>query len=283
MISIKPISVLSEHYLQYQNLFDDVFGVQRKFQLDALEWLYANNPLGTVVGFDAFENENLVAHYAAIPIEVMSDGKVERGLLSLNTATRKSHQGRGLFIKLAQATYQKAAADGYSFVIGIANHNSTPGFLNKLGFTLVDSLSAKIYAGSLKYNPNEFQGKDYFYRIWNANTLKWRIENPSNKLWYSSTMNHTSVLGDAFLGVLPVEALIGKVINNQIQNRKLFPKIKLFLGLVPDGHLKKIKSIDVPNFLRPSPLNFIYKDLMGQGRTLKREKIFFTFLDFDAY
>ena len=50
-----------------------------------LNWLYFENPRGRVCGFDAYDGETLVAHYACIPIKI--EGFRLNSLLSLNTAT----------------------------------------------------------------------------------------------------------------------------------------------------------------------------------------------------
>ncbi len=42
-------------------------------------------------------------------------------------------------------------------------------------------------------------------------------------------------------------------------------------------------AIPVPDFLKPSPLNFIYRPLAGQKIDLKKASIQLDFLDFDAY
>lgn len=62
-------------------------------------WQYEENPNGKVVSFNAYaENGQLAAHYAAIPIKMILNGKQELGLLSLNTATHPLHQGKKLFM-----------------------------------------------------------------------------------------------------------------------------------------------------------------------------------------
>ena len=50
---------------------------------------------------NAFYNNELVAHYVTIPVVYKFNDKTLNGLLSLNTATKAEHQGKGLFTKLA--------------------------------------------------------------------------------------------------------------------------------------------------------------------------------------
>src|SRR5215467_4083405 len=82
-------------------------------ELSYLQWLYRDNPCGHVVGFNAYAGDELAAHYATIPVEATLDGAPARGLLSLNTATHPTHQGKGLFTRLAERTYARASELGY--------------------------------------------------------------------------------------------------------------------------------------------------------------------------
>ena len=81
-----------------------------------------------------------------------------------------------LFTTLADATYQHAKNLGYSFVIGVANANSTTGFTRKLGFELISPLTAKIGIGKINY-----QSTGNLYnceRLWSKELLEWRLKDP---------------------------------------------------------------------------------------------------------
>src|SRR5258708_2073413 len=126
----------------YSDLLSSVFPDTKKYTPQFLDWQYNQNPSGKVVGYDAFLNGELVGHYVTIPVLYSFNNENIKGLLSLNTATHPSHQGKGLFTKLAQRTFDFAQGQGFKFVIGVANQNSSHGFINKLGFTLVAPLEA---------------------------------------------------------------------------------------------------------------------------------------------
>ena len=119
-----------------------------KFSFEYLKWQYADNPVGPIVGFNAYLDNVLAAHYVTMPIYMNIDGKRTLGLLSLNTATHPDHRGKRLFSILAERTYQYAAENGYKFVIGVANANSTHGFIKYLKFKLIGSLTFKIGIGT---------------------------------------------------------------------------------------------------------------------------------------
>jgi GNAT superfamily N-acetyltransferase len=129
---IQQTAVDSASILSYSTLLSDVFGKPELFTKEYLQWQYADNPDGTIVGFNAYQGETLAAHYVTQPMEAVINGVKRRGLLSLNTATHPQHQGKGLFVKLADRTYTYAAEHGYDFVIGVANQNSVHGFTKKL-------------------------------------------------------------------------------------------------------------------------------------------------------
>ena len=77
------------------------------------------NPYGCVIGFNAiFENE-LAAHYALMPLERLDiKGKKIKALISINTATGKNHQGRGL-LQFLQKTYAESKNQGFGIVFGL--------------------------------------------------------------------------------------------------------------------------------------------------------------------
>lgn len=91
-------------------------------------WQYADNPVGKIVGFNAYMGNLLAAHYVTMPIYMNIEGEKTLGVLSLNTATHPEHRGKRLFTILAEKSYQYAAENGYKFVIGVANAQSTHGF-----------------------------------------------------------------------------------------------------------------------------------------------------------
>src|SRR5436190_18275870 len=144
-LAIRPAGVAQGQLAAYSALLNITFATT-KFTAEALAWRYRDNPTGPMIGADAWDGDRLAAHYAVCPLEATIDGAVVRGLLSLNTATHPDYQGHGLFTKLAETAYGLGAEAGYSFVIGIANSNSTPGFLRRLAFQDCGRLEAGVLA-----------------------------------------------------------------------------------------------------------------------------------------
>ena len=261
------------------NLLQLVFA-NKKFSTEYLNWQYNENPDGKAVGFNAYsENGELAAHYVTQPMNAILFGKSAKGLLSLNTATHPNHQGKGLFTELAKKTYKLARELGYEFVIGVANQNSTHGFINKLGFQLVGQLKALVSFGSVcRFYPNENDFSKFdFFRKWNKNSLAWRISNPENNYF----VNHSKIICDS--GKPMIKAVIGcfekSLLPQDTQNNIRKP---LSLAIGTDSAVKS-SLLNIPNFLRPSPLNLIFKDLTGKNKNISFDKTFFSAIDFDAY
>src|SRR5690349_12069268 len=133
-LSFAPIRTDAAALAQYGALFQACFPMTDKFTPRYLQWLYVDNPDGKAVGYDAWDGERLAAHYVCIPARAWVEGAQVPVLLSLNTATHPDYQGKGLFTKLASMTFEAGAAQGFDGVYGVANANSTPGFVRKLGF-----------------------------------------------------------------------------------------------------------------------------------------------------
>lgn len=284
-MDIRPAGTRSELLLQYQRIFSRCFPQATHLHAGYLEWLYAGNPVGSVIGLDAWDGDRLAAHYACIPVSASINGEICKVMLSLNTATDPDYQGRGLFTKLADGTYAAGAAQGMAAIYGVANANSTPGFLRKLGFELIAPLDAKVGMGSLL--PEGAAGgaaEIQFQRVWQPDTLEWRCANPVRgyRLIKSAP------------GLVAAQAPTGKpllsawaeipVPGDRIRFERASPGLRLHLGLVP-SLLGKRRGLwgDLPARFRSSPLNLIFRPLASGMKAPDSDKVLFSVLDFDAF
>lgn len=283
MIELRPVEFGSSALARYSELFAACFSPQPKFGHAALHWLYASNPDGQVVGFDAFDGDQLAAHYVCVPARVSVDGAPERGLLSLNTATHPRWQGKGLFTQLAGRTYEAAAAAGYGCVYGVANANSTPGFVRKLGFQLVAPLRAMLGVGGLGFDADSCIAAARFSRVWTPETLRWRCANPVNPV--ATRLGHDGTRCYYAKGPAPFVPAYAELPRGDGPSTSApgVAPARLYLGLTPAGSEGLRSYRDIPGRLRPSPLNLIFKDLTSSQRVLDADRVFFSFLDFDAY
>lgn len=246
-------------------------GHSDKFSLEYLKWQYADNPLGSIVGFNAYWGDVLAAHYVTTPIYMNIAGQKTLGLLSLNTATHPDHRGKRLFTILAERTYQYAAENGYKFVIGVANAQSTHGFLKHLNFNLVGPLTFRIGTGT-----NIFPKKDYtFTRCWDKETMDWRLENPSMEYFKNDDMI-----------VSPIKPGFKKLVYHDIDGLVSLSKLhgrpfNLYIGFGAD--LKGGCYCGIPKFIKHSPFNLIFRDLTdGSLPEVTKDNILFELIDFDV-
>lgn len=257
--------------LKYSKLLSTVFPGTPKYTFDFLKWQYLDNPLGKVVGFDAYYENKLVAHYVTIPVEYKKEDIVFKGLLSLNTATDPEFQGKGLFTSLANKTYSLGAEKGYQFVIGVANQNSTPGFIKKLGFTLIAPLDAYIY---LSVNKSSKNTTSLFKSNLDNKSVLWRIKNPSNTYFFSDNKIYSKTDNKLIQATLSTEKL-----GMSKNNTPFCFKMSIGLNNAP----RTLFKFKIPDKLKPSPLNLIFKELIPLDLKMNSSTIFFELIDFDAY
>lgn len=247
----------------------------KKFSFNYLKWQYDENPLGKIVGFNAYSGEELAAHYVTMPIEMELFGSRRKGLLSLNTATHPNHRGKRLFTILAGQTYSYAAEHGYDYVIGVANANSTHGFLKNLGFYLISPLDVKIGIGSSIYCGIDKPCS----RVWDEQTLRWRLRNPSAR--YFSSQNVVYGLRSVPGVKLCIGGNLGQdMAEIDLREPSIFRPVNLYIGL--GANLDNGNYFNLPKFVKHSPFNLIFKDLKGDIPKITSEDIFFQLIDFDV-
>src|SRR6266542_3200254 len=142
-----------------------------------LKLLYVENPEGNAVGVNAWDGETLAGHYVVVPSTVCLFGCSMKALLSLHTAVHPDYRGQGLFVRMAEQTYDAGRERGFDHVFGVANANSTHGFVRSLGFQLVSPLQLRITTGwpvvEQSVEPTAWK------REWRDAALRWRLGHPA--------------------------------------------------------------------------------------------------------
>ncbi len=269
---IEQVKVDDESLKESQNLLQLVFEERaNKFSFDYLKWQYAENPVGTIIGFNAYMGNVLAAHYVTMPIYMNIEGQKTQGVLSLNTATHPDHRGKRLFSILAEKTYQYAADNGYKFVIGVANANSTHGFIKNLKFKLIGPLKFKVGIGTKIYLQHDFTYMHY----WDKEIMDWRLKNPSMEYYKN---------GD--LIVSPIKVGFKKLVCCNGVDLVTLPTLhlhpfNLYIGYGAD--LNKGFYVNLPKFIEHSPFNLIFRDLTnGTLPEVTKDNILFELMDFDV-
>jgi GNAT superfamily N-acetyltransferase len=278
---LRPVVADEEELPLMAALLQTTFPSSDHFTVDVLRWQYKGNPEGAAVGFNAWSGTELAGHYVTLPMTAQVNGIMEKGLLSLNTATHPAHQGKGLFTKLAKATYEAAANAGYGFVVGVANANSTHGFTKKLGFELVSPLRAMIGMGALPAQNSAVHVQ--FAHEWNAQRLAWRLSHPAFTYSVQKVRGTMLVLSQRKqFGARYVLGVRDQLPEGPWMHRSGMALRKVWIGLDPAMDWRVKAYLNIPMRFRPSPLNLIFKDLTGQGRKLDAARVRFDALDFDV-
>ncbi len=255
----------------------------RRFNPPFIEWLYRDNPNGGAIGYNAFDGDEVAAHYVVVPFLVEIDGELKKSALALNAGVDERHRGQSLFLKLADLTHRRAVEVGVDHIVAIANANSTPGFLRHLGFQLVTPLDVRLALALPR--PSGARVAWQWRRKWSAADLSWRLKNPGGRYWLAGSGEVSWIIGATkYRGVhavLKVESdpLLRRQAEHQLFRRITWPPV-LWFGKNPT--LRAQAAIDVPMRLRPSPFNLVFHDLTGRNRRLRPELVHFEAADFDV-
>jgi GNAT superfamily N-acetyltransferase len=107
-------------------------------------WKHAENPFGPSPGWVALDGEEVVGFRTFLRWEHEGpDGAVHRAVRAVDTATRPSHQGLGIFRSLTLHALEDMASEGVAMVFNTPNDQSRPGYL-KMGWTAVGRLPTSV-------------------------------------------------------------------------------------------------------------------------------------------
>jgi len=275
-VSIKPIDVNGESLVEIHQYLKNVFPDNAKFTFDFVKWQYTQNPLGTMKGFNALVDNQIVSHFAALPINMNLFGQERKGLLCINVSTYPEYRGQKLFSKVGQSTVEYAKNNGYDFLIAVPNANSTHAFLKYFDFYLISTLTVKVGFGKNIYPDKKFNG----YKTWDSKQLEWRLNNPTNK--YYSCDNDIISTPISFFAKTLSKLQAGNADNKEtvLNNHAFFRPVNLYVGLGADT--SKGFYFNIPSFIKRPPFNLVFKDLTGEIPTIKKEDVFIQLIDLDT-
>ena len=172
-----------------------------------LTWQYLKNPIGRPFLFISRETitNELAGQYLVIPLKYNIFKGSFLGSLSLNTLTSPKFQGKGLFTKMAKATYEDCTKSNAYFTIGFPNPQSYPGFIRKLDFQHLGDIpllikplkygkivfsffkkNKKKHGGNININPhydkcikfldfNDTKNENKYNDFWNSVSKQYKI------------------------------------------------------------------------------------------------------------
>ncbi len=292
------------------------FGDTHKYEPSYLKWLYQLNPHGEVVAFQHDDGGQRVGHYALVPQRFSAAGHDPVTLgLSVDTAVDPEVRLKGMFVALANKTYDAAEAEGWAGAYGAANANSTPGCTKRLGFDYVMALPVRAvvapwrwgaadgwadvttsYLGSSAFealvNSIDFAPGTRLSHAWDADLVRWRLANPAGRYVLFWTKHAVMVATQQ-----PVSETIATVIL-KVFARAGAPAKSSALQLV--GHACRhyrtpfavyagfnsrfrLTGMPVPRRFLPSPLNLLVRPLAADLSSANFDLETVEFLDFDQY
>lgn len=295
-------------------LLRSTFGDSKYADESLLRWEYVDAPEGPVVESNCDDDGVRLGHYAVVPQRYVRGSETLSAALSLNTAVAEAARGRSLFTTLAAETFDRARASGIDAVYGVANANSTPGFVGRLGFTLVmplppvvcvptrpaprgtvvvEATPEYLASGELRslHESLELGATTGWVRHWDLPTLRWRLDSPHARYHVVATpevvgvVDVTKAHGVRVVAILKLFArrdaaapsaagVVGAACS------RLRAPIAVYAGF---NARVKVKGVPIPRRLRPSPLNLIARSLDPDRSVADLGLETFEFLDFDAY
>jgi GNAT superfamily N-acetyltransferase len=255
---------------------------KKHFSANYLKWEYFDNPVGKALTQNAYEDGKLIGHYGAQPIISKINGEIYRGLFILNAAVMPDFQGKGILRTLVENLHDFAGKNKFSFIIGVGNKNSAPIYTKKFGFRSLGATDVKIGFGLPRAG---MKGEVFFERIWDEESLRWRLKNPNTKYSSSSKNNQTVLFTRNYPGLSTIMGMFREpgLDLDSLTNDK-YPGINIFIGKDPAIDWKQNRSfITFPEALKPSPLVMIFKELNNNSFPFTSDEIKFRCIDFDAF
>ena len=279
MIEFKKTNI--DNLNKYIKLYKKAFKNFTK-SYNYFNWLYVDNPQGSFVGVDCYDDDILIGQVGGIPHDFIFNKKKVKFLISINVCVDPKYQGQGIFSKLLLKFEQTAKDLDFDGIIAVANKAASQPWQRSVKLKKLKALD--VFVGYGKLNLDRFKKSNYnFYTLWDKRNFEWRMKNPMNKTYFQINKNNKSIYSKTNFSFInaysPMIFLDEDVKSKKIND--LFFKPSVYVGLVND--FKKTPFMfNLPEFLKPSPLNFLYKFLKSDD-VLDEKKIFFTFLDFDAF
>ena len=274
-------TLFSEELEKLSNLFKRVF--KRNISPDFIKWYYCDNPNGKAITHNIILNNNIIGHYALIPIKIRLYNDEFRAALSVFTAVDKEYRGMYLFNELASKSFEIAKKEGIKFIVGVSNNLSTKLFIRYFKFKLISQLDVKIGIGNLKKKND----KANFKVLWDSELIKWRLNNPRFNYKSKITEDEFTIYNNKYkFFSIEIGRFFVKKFPEIKKNllRSKFNLLNLWIGL-GSYNWEKTFYFNLPEKLKPAPLNLIIKNLQDEENeiSIEKEKIEFQLMDFDIF
>jgi len=110
-----------------------------------MRWQYWDNPFGPAQAWVWELDGDVIAHWAAVPVPLLLDGRPAPGVKTADAATHPGHRRMGLFATLALRYMEDLRVGGVRAVLTHPNPDSTPG-VEGSGAALVERVPVFVRA-----------------------------------------------------------------------------------------------------------------------------------------
>ena len=274
--NISNLNLISKYLDLYRKCFKNY-----DRNITYLKWLYSENPKGNFIGIDAFDGNKLVGQIGGIPLNFNFFNNPIKTLVSINICIDKRYRGSRIFFNLARTLEKHLIENEFELLIGIGNKIATPAWVRSIKLKYLCQLNT--FFGFYDFTKSVPSTKNYnLYVDWTDELIKWRSLNPYNKTKILNYKNKQLVCAKTKIPFTNVYSPISSEIkDNIIKKLSSDFHLKLFVGLSNEIN-QNLLFRKIPNILKPSPLNFLYK-FLNEEYSLNKNEIFISFLDFDAF
>jgi hypothetical protein len=313
----RPDASADDGYEATQRLLVAELDAERFGDVDYLRWFYGANPRGTAIQQDEDDPATgaRIGHYAVIPTRFRTPSGPAPWIFSSNVATDSATRRGGLFRRMAERMYERAASTGAPAMVGVGNDASTVVVVGRFGWRKLAPMRAKL---ALCWIPAKIESievdegfltSDRFRELttdldctplrqyaqsWDTDFLRWRLARPHTHYVLhvardalAVSIGTTGPLGIRFAVLLkvwprpgarlPVETL--RLAGAAARSHRT--PLCVYAGW---NRHTRVRGIPIPHRLQPSPLNVVLKVLDpelidGAAFTLDTWEL----LDMDAY
>lgn len=262
------------------------------------------------IGYIAYNTEHIpISYYGVIPCFMKIGDREVVAAQSADTMTHPQYRYKGLFLELANLTFQLCIDNGIELLFGFPNQNSLPGFINKLGWKTTETMD--VFVINLLFPWQRLVNKVSFTRGIYKDYLQKQMERyivPQNGfassvlrdgfsgicrdedyLKYKSYNNtYTIKLGSAMLWIkISHLLLVGDVLVESEDFNRMIDQLKIFAGKLGIKQIHfhtspgtTLHSLFSARFLPVQSFPVIFKQLSGK---LPSNELKFTSADIDTF
>jgi len=226
------------HFIEKFSLYPDTLRV------NFMKWKLSRNPYGTGVLSTARASNSgrVVSTCTVSPRKVWHDNSEHLGAQIGDTFTDEDYQRKGIFVTLVNKTRSKAESAGVKLFFGFPNANSFPGYVKKLGFIEVKTLSLHQFTMIIDWH--SFIKQNFFHL--RKSKIK-EVEPKCNKATEPKILRFVHKIRESFL--LPSSLYrVSELVNSKMEISDLWGKIRIHLGTAVqrDMHYLQWRYFDNP-------------------------------------